>query len=70
MGVGGVSYHRRSPPGLAAHHPVPCSVESHTYTSAPKCVFAGKRMKAAVFFKEDTREKTEGIRNEETSEGK
>ena len=23
-----------------------------------------------VFFKEDTREKTEGIRNEETSEGK
>ena len=66
----GVSRHRRAPPGLAAHHLVPCSAESHTYTSAPKGVFAGKRMKAAVFFKDETREKTEGIRNEETSEGK
>lgn len=48
----------------------PCSVESHTCPSAPKGVFAGKKMKEAVFFKDDTRERTEGVRNEETSEGR
>lgn len=48
----------------------PCSVESHTCTSAPKGSLQEEKMKEAVFFKDDTREKTEGVRNEETSEGR
>lgn len=68
-GVGGLAITRDFRQGLVVTIR-PCSVESHTCTSAPKGVFAGKKMKEAMFFKDDTREKTEGVRNEETSEGR